>query len=133
MAAALVVVLLAARLLMARRLEQPDVAVHRTWSCGYTATTPRMQYTSSSLGQMLVDLFAWVLRPHVVGPSRSSLFPRSRRFHSEVADLVLDHVVLPVARFGARAAAWVCSFQRRSIQFYLLYIFGTVLVLLLTW
>src|SRR5262249_16807188 len=102
-----------------------------TWGCGYTASTARMQYTSSSFAQMLVGLFGWVLRPRLHEPVALSLFPQKSDFHSVVPDLVLDEGVLPTFRLLARLFWWLRVFQQGSIQTYLVYIFITLIALLL--
>jgi hydrogenase-4 component B len=91
-----------------------------------------MQYTSSSFAQMLVRLFAWALVPRTRRPHRLGLFPAKSEFHSEVPDAVLDRAVLPGARLGAVLLAGLRVIQQGSVQAYLLYIFVT-LVLLLLW
>ena len=106
-------------------------AAGATWGCGYVAPTPRMQYTSSSFAQMLVGLFAWVLRPRARRPAVVGLFPRPTGFHSDVPDTVLDGAVLPAFRFGAWLLSWLRVVQLGSIQAYLLYIFLALLALLL--
>ena len=90
-----------------------------------------MQYTSSSFAEMLVGLFGWALRPRVRRPGEMGLFPQKTGFHSELPDTVLDKAVLPAFRLGARFSAWFRVFQQGSIQTYLLYIFLTLLALLL--
>jgi hydrogenase-4 component B len=114
-----------------QRLRHSEVAVGPTWGCGYAAPTPRMQYTSSSFAEMLVGLFARVLRPHTRRPAVEGLFPQATAFHSEVPDTVLDGAVLPAFGFGAWLFSWVRVFQRGSIQTYLLYIFLALIALLL--
>ena len=53
-----------------------------TWGCGYTRPSGRMQYGESSLGQMVVGLFAWALFPRrrgvggSIGRCRCCLFAR---------------------------------------------------------
>jgi len=106
-------------------------AAGATWGCGYVAPTPRMQYTSSSFAQMLVGLFAWVLRPRARRPAVVGLFPRPTGFHSDVPDTVLDGAVLPAFRLGAWLLSWLRVVQLGSIQAYLLYIFLALLALLL--
>jgi hydrogenase-4 component B len=101
-----------------------------TWGCGYLAPTPRMQYTSSSFAQMLVEMFDWALRPKKEEPQVSGIFPAASRFHSEVADTVLEEAVWPVTRFFVRASSWFRIFQQGSIQAYLVYIFAILIVLL---
>jgi hydrogenase-4 component B len=90
-----------------------------------------MQYTSSSFAQMLVKLFAWVLRPRVHNPLELPLFPQRAEFHSDVPDTVLDEGVLPAMSSGAKFFAWFRIFQAGSIQAYLLYIFVALIALLL--
>jgi hydrogenase-4 component B len=118
-----------------------------TWGCGYLAASSRRQYTSSSFSQMIVNLFAWALRPRFTGGSllqlggepgsrtgrraEPLLFPKPSRFHSVIADPVLDEAVLPAFRFGARFFSGLRVFQQGSIQTYLLYIFSALVVLLL--
>ena len=102
-----------------------------TWGCGYAAPTPRMQYTASSFAQMLVRLFSWALVPRTHRPGPLPLFPAPAGFHSDVPDAVLDRAVLPGVRAGARALTWARIVQSGSVQAYVLYIFVTLMVLLL--
>lgn len=113
------------------RLRGSVVESGPTWGCGYIAPTPRMQYTSSSFAQMLVELFGWVLRPRTCQPKELGLFPSKTNFQSKVPDTVLDEAVLPAFRFGGWLFSWFHVFQQGSIQMYLLYIFLALLVLLL--
>jgi hydrogenase-4 component B len=113
------------------RLGRSVVETGATWGCGYTAPTPRMQYTSSSFGQMLVGLFDWALRPRKQRPAKMALFPAPSSFHSEVPETVLDEAVLPTFRFAEWAFSWFRVVQQGSVQTYLLYIFIALMVLLL--
>ena len=112
-------------------LRRSKVVAGPTWGCGYVAPTPRMQYTASSFAQMLVGLFARVLRPHIRRPSVRGLFPRPTGFHSEVPDAVLDGLVLPAFRGSAWLLSWLRFLQQGTIQTYLLYIFLALIALLL--
>jgi hydrogenase-4 component B len=115
----------------ARLRAGPAVESGPTWGCGYAAPSPRMQYTASSFAQMLVGLFAWALRPRRQRPRHMPLVPPPSHFHSDVPDAILDRGVLPALRL----AAWLCTqlrvFQQGKIQLYLLYIFLTLVALLL--
>ena len=102
-----------------------------TWDCGYAAPSPRMQYTASSFAQMLVGWFAWALRPTKQEPHIEGLFPASARFESQVPDPALEQAVVPVCRWAVRLASGFRIFQQGSIQAYLLYIFGILIVLFL--
>jgi hydrogenase-4 component B len=91
-----------------------------------------MQYTSSSFAEMLVKLFAWVLRPTIQSRQDQSLFVREGEFHSHVPDTVLDGTLLPSFRGIAWLFSWFRILQRGSIQAYVFYIF-LVLVALFFW
>src|SRR5262249_4729514 len=133
MGVALLGSLMLGRIVLWQRLRRSVVDNAETWGCGYAAPTPRMQYTSSSFAQMLVGLFAWALRPHTSKPTGLAIFPKKATFQSEVPDTVLDQAVLPTFRFGAWLLGWFRVFQQGSIQTYLLYIFLTLVALLLFW
>jgi hydrogenase-4 component B len=131
MGLSLIAMILLCGMLLRFRIRQGGVVRSVTWGCGYLAPTPRIQYTSSSFGQMLVGLFAWALRPHIHRSTNLSLFPQHADFHSEVDDTVLDEAVLPTFRFAARLFSWFRVFQQGNIQTYLLYIFIALVALLL--
>jgi hydrogenase-4 component B len=127
----LIVAVLAGAALLRMRLRAGVVEHGDTWGCGYTAPTPRMQYTSSSFAQMLVGIFGFVLRPRTHPPKVSGLFPQGTDFHSEVPDLVLDDVVVPTFRSSGRLLSRFRVFQQGNIQVYFLYIFIALIALLL--
>ena len=116
-------------LLLRQRLRAGGFESGPTWGCGYARPTPRMQYTSSSFAQMLVDLFAWALRPREHQPAALPVFPTATKFHSEVPDAVLDEAVAPAFRRGASVLAWFRVLQQGSIQAYILYIVIALIVL----
>ena len=131
-AAVLISLTLGFGVLLRQRLQKSQVDTTVTWDCGYAAPSPRMQYTSSSFAQMLVDLFAWALLPrrHVRRPK--GLFPEQADFHTHVPETVLDRGIEP--SFG-----WLAGFftrfrvlQRGSLEIYLLYMFS-ILIFLLLW
>jgi hydrogenase-4 component B len=130
MAMLLLAVLLLAGGILWIRLRRGGWESAVTWGCGYPTPTARIQYTSSSFGQMLVDLFSWVLRPRVHRPSCTAIFPRGEHFQSHVPDPVLDEVVLPAFGIGGRVLLAFRVFQQGNIQSYLLYIFLALLGLL---
>lgn len=113
------------------RLRHSVVETGLTWGCGFTAPTPRIQYTSSSFAEMLVGLFRWALRPRIHRPHIAAILPQPTDFHSHVPDPVLDEVVLPTFGFSAWLFSWFRVFQQGRIQAYLLYIFVALVALLL--
>jgi len=117
---------------LSSRLRSNVVEHASTWGCGYIAPNTRMQYTSSSFAQMLVDLFAWALHPRTHRPTPFPLFPQQTDFRTEVPDVMLDQAMLPTFHFVARLFTWLRFLQQGNVQIYLLYIF-LVLVALLLW
>ncbi len=102
-----------------------------TWDCGYVRPTPRMQYTSSSFAQLLVQMWRWVLIPASKTGRPPTVFPDAAGFASHVPDTVLDRLMLPALRGMAWAARWLHLLQQGRVQIYLLYVFITLLILLL--
>ncbi|MGD9856178.1 MAG: proton-conducting transporter membrane subunit, partial [Planctomycetaceae bacterium] len=102
-----------------------------TWDCGYAAPSARMQYSSSSFAQWLVDLFGWALRPRMHPPRVATLFPEDSDFESHVDDTVLEGAVHPVTRFLMWLFGLSRHLQQGSLQAYLLYILLIVVGLLL--
>lgn len=112
-----------------RRVRTSPTSV--TWDCGYAAPSSRMQYTSSSFAQWLVDLFGWALRPEVHPPKLETVFPEEAHFKSHVDDTVTEKAVAPLTR----GLGWLFGLsrylQQGSLQAYLLYILLIVVGLLL--
>jgi hydrogenase-4 component B len=131
MSLALLTALAAAGFLLRYRLRTGAVEHGPTWACGYVAPTPRMQYTSSSFAQSLVNLFGRVLRPKTLRPPTLALFPQKSEFQSKVSDVVLDEAALPVFRLAGYLFSRFRVFQQGSVQSYLLYLFIALIALLL--
>ncbi len=128
MAVALIVTIVLVRVLVNPR-ERSDSQIG-TWDCGYARPTPRMQYTASSFAQMIVSMFAWVLRPHTQWPKIEGLFARRTQMRSHVDDPVLDRVLVPTGRSTEGGLRWFHRFQQGLTQQYVLYILLTVIVML---
>jgi hydrogenase-4 component B len=102
-----------------------------TWDCGYARPSPRMQYTSSSFADTLVRLFRGVLRPRSEAPEVKGLFPAASRFESLTEDVVLSRFILPTISVLKRLANRMRVIQRGQMTNYVVYIFATVMLLLL--
>jgi hydrogenase-4 component B len=102
-----------------------------TWDCGYARPSARMQYTSSSLGQMLVRLLRVALRPRTEVPELKQVFPPPKPFRSTVEDVVLSSFILPALGLLKRLADRLHVLQRGQMRNYVIYIFATVVILLL--
>jgi hydrogenase-4 component B len=125
-------VLLAGALLLYAwlRRRRASAASVPTWDCGYATPSPSMQYTASSFAQPFVSLSRWLLRPQYRPREAEPLFPRPSHFHSLVPDLVLDRLLAPLLAGLGRLCQWIRLLQRGWVNAYLLYIFVTLLVLL---
>ncbi len=128
---ALIVLIVLGSFVLARRLRHCGVNSGVTWDCGYAAPTPTMQYTSSSFAQMIVALFSWVLRPRVETPAEQPVFANAAHYHSHVTDIVLDGVLRPSFRFGAKITSSFRFLQAGNIHAYLFYIVLFLICLLL--
>lgn len=114
-----------------RLLARAQVARGPTWDCGYAAPTARMQYTGSSYVSPLMTLFRLFLRPQVRLHKPEGLFPRSAGYASRTLEAVSEYCYRPVLAGAAWIAMKLRRFQHGRIQFYVLYIALTVLILLL--
>jgi formate hydrogenlyase subunit 3/multisubunit Na+/H+ antiporter MnhD subunit len=112
----------AAALLMRRLRSRVQQRVSDTWSCGYSAATPRMQYTASSFAAPLLDVFG--------GVSGVRTHRGATVFHSEPFDLVLDRLVSPAWASVQRLAVRLRGLQQGRLRTYLMYAVATLTVLL---
>jgi hydrogenase-4 component B len=130
---ALFVALVAGFSLLQQRIQMDSLTWADTWGCGYSAPTPRIQYTGSSLVQFLVTLFDWSLKPVQTRPKIQSLFPGPESFASYVPELILDRVLIPLFDISSRAFQWTRLMQQGNVHIYLAYIVVTIVLLLLFW
>lgn len=105
--------------------------VEPTWDCGFALSTPRVQYTGSSLAQWLVTLWKWVLIPAMHRAPPAGVFPARAHFASHVPDTVLDRAVLPALRGVAWTFSWLRPLQRGDVNAYLFYVFAALILLLI--
>ena len=131
-AAGVTLLAMAGAMLLLQRLRVPRQACLPgiTWDCGYALPTSRMQYTATSLAQMLVNLFQWLIRPRTHRPHLAGLFPKHASFVTHVNDPVLDAQILPAFRAARGWLAQVRWVQQGMAQRYVLYILIAVIVML---
>lgn len=114
-----------------RRLAGAPCSETATWGCGYQRPAPRMQYSASSFAEMLVSLFAFVLKPHSRRPDGiAGLFPGKSRFASHVPETVLELVYIPALVRLYERTAGLRKLQSGILQQYVLYTLVTLIVLL---
>jgi len=130
--AAAVFVLLIGILTVARRvmLSGRRVTETGTWDCGYAAPTARMQYTSSSFAQPIVELFRLFLRTRRRLSAPEGLFPKSASMSSETPDVCREAFYAPLFALVSRGLARLQWLQQGSVHVYVLYIVLTLIALL---
>ncbi|MBK8013512.1 MAG: oxidoreductase [Deltaproteobacteria bacterium] len=100
-----------------------------TWSCGYTAATPRMQYTASSFSEFLstrvlprwLQPLRWTERPEGLLPSRAQMISRE-------SDPVTRKTYEPLLRQIADRLGLLRFFHQGRLQMYLLYMLVAVVL-----
>jgi NADH:ubiquinone oxidoreductase subunit 5 (subunit L)/multisubunit Na+/H+ antiporter MnhA subunit len=99
-----------------------------TWGCGYAAPTARMQYTARSFSETVAErLVPGWLRPHVVEPRVTGIFPTGAELSSDCRDPVTRGLFEPfVARWADRLVRlrWL---QRGMLHVYLVYVLFALL------
>jgi hydrogenase-4 component B len=99
----------------------------RPWACGFPDVDARMQDNAEGFGQPVRHIFQPVFRVHVEAPSPFDARPRYRE---TAEDRLWYWIYLPVARAVERITSLVTLLQRGRISVYLMYSFGTLLILL---
>jgi len=103
-----------------------------TWGCGYSAGTPRMQYTASSFAAPLLAPLARLMRPSLHKRRPKGLFPKSASFKSHYEDPADRSLYDPALHLLERLAGALRPLQHGHLQIYLLYVLLT-LVALIAW
>jgi hydrogenase-4 component B len=129
-AAAALIVITAVLVWVRRRLlsDRPQTVVV-TWDCGYVTPSARMQYTSSSFAQPLVDLFAHVLRTHKHLEAPVGHFPSIALIRTHTADIFRRLLFDPLFAAVRRALIAGHFLQHGRVHLYVLYIALTLLIL----
>jgi hydrogenase-4 component B len=102
-----------------------------TWDCGYAHPTARIQYTGSSFGQTLVNLFKFILWPKTHRPAIRGIFPKIAHFKNIVPDTILDRLVLPLFNVAGEYLPSLRILQQGQTHLYVLYILVIVIILLI--
>jgi formate hydrogenlyase subunit 3/multisubunit Na+/H+ antiporter MnhD subunit len=124
--AALLAVIAGAVALRRRRLAARGTDAAETWSCGFSAASPRVQYTGSSFAELLLRRFSWAVPVRPEGHAPEGPFPSAASFHTRVPDPVLDLALVP----AANAYGWLAERARRlnvrRIQLQMLLVLATL-------
>jgi hydrogenase-4 component B len=105
-----------------------------TWDCGYVAPIARMQYTAGSFAGIIVEWFAWILRPQRHTTPVEGEFPARAEFAQHTPETVLEFIVEPAGDFVMRLSRAARRFQHGRVQAYLFYtVAGVAALALLVW
>lgn len=128
------IVLLAALLLYRRyHLARRIVTAGPTWGCGYTAATPKLQYTATSFAYNYNHLAKPLLQncKEMEEIGEGEIFPRKRRFISRSDDFFKRVLIDRPADWTAGMLKKIAVMQTGQIRHYILYAFLFMLLVLL--
>jgi hydrogenase-4 component B len=118
-------------LLFARRTK---VLIGPTWDCGSQGLTPHMEYTATGFSKPIRMIFKALFQPRREVQREydySPYFAKTIRFESHIEEAFVTRIYRPLNRGILRLSRRMRALQAGSIQAYLIYIFITLLVLLL--
>jgi hydrogenase-4 component B len=113
---------LAIRRLTRRRRET------ETWSCGYLAPTPRMQYSAASFAEGIHRLLPNILRARFLAQPTSELFPAPSNLSADREDPFTRVAYEPLLDRGASRFAKLRWVQQGLLHLYILYIVAAVVI-----
>ena len=105
-----------------------------TWDCGQRELTPHMEYTATGFSKPIRMIFKALFRPRRDVQREydfSPYFATTIRFESHVEEVFVRRLYRPLRILILRVSRRVRALQAGSIHAYLLYIFVTLLLLLL--
>jgi hydrogenase-4 component B len=105
-----------------------------TWDCGLRGLTPQMEYTATGFSKPIRMIFKALFRPRREVQREydySPYFATNLRFESHIEEAFVTRLYRPLNRGIVRFSRRMRTLQAGSIQAYLIYIFLTLLFLLL--
>ena len=105
-----------------------------TWDCGLRGLTPQMEYTATGFSKPIRMIFKALFRPRREVQREydySPYFAKTLRFESHIEEAFVSRLYRPLNRGILRVSRRMRALQAGSVQAYLIYIFITLLVLLL--
>jgi hydrogenase-4 component B len=110
------------------------VRIGPTWDCGLRGLTPQMEYTATGFSKPIRMIFKALFRPRREVQREydySPYFAKTLRFESHIEEAFVTRLYRPLNRTILRLSRRMRALQAGSIQAYLIYIFITLLLLLL--
>jgi hydrogenase-4 component B len=110
------------------------VRIGPTWDCGQPGLTPQMEYTATGFSKPIRMIFKALFRPRREVQREydySPYFAKTLRFESHIEEAFVTRLYRPLNRGILRLSRRMRALQAGSIQAYLIYIFITLLLLLM--
>jgi hydrogenase-4 component B len=110
------------------------IRVGPTWDCGLRGLTPAMEYTATGFSKPIRMIFKALFRPRREVQREydySPYFAKTLRFESHIEEAFVTRIYRPLNRAILRLSRRMRALQAGSIQAYLIYIFITLLLLLM--
>ncbi|HEY5911935.1 MAG TPA: hydrogenase 4 subunit B [Verrucomicrobiae bacterium] len=110
------------------------VRVGPTWDCGLEGLTPHMEYTATGFSKPIRMIFKALFRPRREVQREydySPYFAKTLRFESHIEEAFVTRLYRPLNRGILRVSRRMRALQAGSIQAYLIYIFITLLLLMM--
>ena len=105
-----------------------------TWACGQPGLTPQMEYTATGFSKPVRMIFKALFRPRRDVQREydfSPYFATNIRFESHIEEVFVEQLYRPLRVSILRLSRRIRALQAGSIHAYLLYIFVTLILLLL--
>lgn len=102
-------------------LRKKTVTVSSTWGCGYTAPTPKIQYTASSFVKTYTKLFGTLFLIHRKEKEVEGIFPAEAHIETHPYDIIEQGLIdYPIRKLKEFLSLFL-FFQNGRLQFYILY------------
>jgi len=114
--------------------QRTQIRTGPTWDCGLKGLTPQMEYTATGFSKPIRMIFKALFRPRREVQREydfSPYFAKTIRFESHVEEVFETRIYRPLRIGILRLSRRMRALQAGSIQAYLIYIFITLLLLLL--
>ncbi|MDO8269727.1 MAG: proton-conducting transporter membrane subunit, partial [Candidatus Levybacteria bacterium] len=110
--------------------------IKTVWDCGYNVLTPRMEITATGFSRSLILIFKGIFQPskqHYVEYVDSNIryFSKSKTVTLSIINIYESYIYYPVHSFLKNISIHVRKIQSGNINLYLLYIFITLIGLLI--
>jgi hydrogenase-4 component B len=115
-----------------RAIQKQGTVPSETWGCAYTAPTAKMQYTGGSFSRIFRKLFHPVVFVKRQKLQITDIFPKAHKgYETQTSDRIEDHLIRQPLDHLVRMAGKLRVFQNGQIQYYLLYGFLFILLILM--